>query len=1205
MFEELDDLKQKVMIDGGNWIGIEEDLFQWKSDLVSLVRVSKTVTDITVDTMCLPLKDVNWTNYATLLYSMASGNFTSVFKKAPFNADNFAILTGPCCIEISSTNPQMTQSQGQSLLLNTLGDYSASSMDELATAETQKKRSTLRRKETTRTVSSQLKSEIVLPDFVKHFKNLLKCDEQELIALLLKYERPCCELLDKNSDAVVSTDSSSSTSLFDRIKSDNETNKPVAHRVFDLIQHFFISSLQHSFPANLSGPMINIIGLFRSSVFSLKNLMEFLGFDSFLIFLLGANEILVDAELPSFNLNYLEFHKDKIENHPESSKRFELLKIFSKGKGTARIEESLSSISDSLSSVVVLYTRYHKILPSNVTKDSIKSRITSLEREHLIAAAETNENENYLTTVNCFGENKDEIFRSIGGCDMELKVRLCKILLSSNESDFKTEIVEIALKELLNFFSSLSLSKFIEYLQFFLSKSDTLTTLNTTTIISNYLCIFWHIYSKRQLIPNSLTQPLNSLFIQMLCEVIDKSTTIKGGPSSIDSMRFLLLWAVQERALGSLDGQLPLKIFRFFSGSGAEAADGNDDSSLKFAYSNIASLYKFPNIFTLNEGGIEEWDRSPIGIGSRDAPCPNLKFDDFIALTSLIDKLTKYSSSSPASNTATTTTTSISDPGLVNFIDWIKKQFIDLMTKKQVQSQQQHPNVPSIFKQFYSLNRQLISEYLNTSLLFLKGTTRSHINNYDVSSLNQFRSLLNIRSDLVYSELQGRKKSFDILKIIRSDLKISLAINHTDPEVWKLLGVCYYDSAVHYLSSEAEVITSESAKLKRMIKKAIFAFKFGLTLDNAATSESEIDLVNWTKLSDLIDWSLHEPSKLSQSASEISFLASIGCSCVQMLLSKVLPRDRWIHLLRLDIFLRHFSHLQDHVKQLNLLLEASKAAAASYSENVYESTALYMSLVKVYSRLSKLKMKNLISDQVLLENLTDIQSYLPTCLKSCITEETEPPRTADEILLNHLEALNVLDRKKIFHSHIMTLSLHSFHVQVQKNNAPSNSFPDPFTSYLPQLFPFLKQRQQQQQQQLQQKKTTSFNGSLLQIYQSDHERPARFLMAGRRYLLQLLDFFNFIEDVQERVDLLTQFLKKLHYIRKTIIGFPEILSKATLLYFDIASAQPDALSVADELIESVKSAYDGWVPQEITEKYADFIQNQNQNQNQDSNITQP
>ena len=122
-----------------------------------------------------------------------------------------------------------------------------------------------------------------------------------------------------------------------------------------------------------------------------------------------------------------------------------------------------------------------------------------------------------------------------------------------------------------------------------------------------------------------------------------------------------------------------------------------------------------------------------------------------------------------------------------------------------------------------------------------------------------------------------------------------------------------------------------------------------------------------------------------------------------------------------------------------------------------------------------------------------------------------------------------------------------------------------------------------------QKKTNS--ASLLQIYQCEHERPARFLVAGKSYLLQLLNFLNEskIFDKSELSDILTQFLKKLHYLRKTILGFPGILAKSTLIFLNSSNCLD--LDIVEELSASLNVAFNGKIPDEIKLKIESIHQN--------------
>jgi hypothetical protein len=137
-----------------------------------------------------------------------------------------------------------------------------------------------------------------------------------------------------------------------------------------------------------------------------------------------------------------------------------------------------------------------------------------------------------------------------------------------------------------------------------------------------------------------------------------------------------------------------------------------------------------------------------------------------------------------------------------------------------------------------------------------------------------------------------------------------------------------------------------------------------------------------------------------------------------------------------------------------------------------------MSLVKFYSRLSKLLLRGQIDEQDVSMCLKQLQGHLPV-LVQC--QEAENVR---ELLQNHLEALNALDRKKIFHAHLMAAAMNAWKLL----NDPQRAL-----LHLQQLFPFLKG--------FNSKKGSA--ASLMQIYQCDHERPARYLVAGRNCSISL------------------------------------------------------------------------------------------------------
>lgn len=1103
-FDELEKFKESLMNCG--WINEEnENLFDWKSDLSSLITKSESESfPKDLEVLTLPLRNPSWTNYSMTLFEMATGNYSKIFKKLPFNPENYLILNGPCQIELLNNSTVYSQATNtQSLLINSVHDYSASSMDDVS-----KKRS-LRRKETRATQSIPSKTELNASDLVKFLKTIFGIEEQEIVDILCSTERSCLQLLDKNNIATSPEGESFSQysleSLNLLISRDNESFKPLSQRIFELISFFFVHSRQQSpeFPQSLSKSIIDLWELFRIGVLSMDALKDSLN-SQFYDLLLGVCEVCYTLKKDSsYEMGLLErFYKAK-------DARFHLLEILLKSNETEKIEKLIefrTVLNDE-----VLFTRYSYPLTAIVNQETLSNAIKVMQLGKTVESAENSIETPFL--------DKNAALELANG---EMKLRLCKLFLNTeNSAIFKT-----ALLELIKCHGDLEITKFLEFLTCFNEGFN----LIDSEAKCNFACIFWNLYTRKQLIPNNLIGSLNASFAHFLA-------SLDAVYESIEQARFILNWMAQEKCFGSANGLVPLKIFQKLT------TDFTDFTQMKFAYSVIFSVFKFTNIFTTidPEAGLEEWDRSPIGLNARDSPCPNLSESQFFNLCKLVHFIDLKIDEPDASDKIV-----ISEPGFVAFVDWIKKQFETLCES----SKEKH------FFHCFNLNRNGLSSFFSNQLELhaqkqIINPSRGHYT-LEEEFTASFRYLLNTRSDIVFSELQGRKKSLEILKTIRSDLKTSLSLNISDGEVWCLLGSAYHDAAVHYLSSEADFLISNNGKLKRCIKKSILALVQGLKSDRS-------DRESWIKLMDLIDWSLHEPSLLLPDSNDkliINYLTSIGCSCVQNLIPGVVARDRWNLFLRLELFLRKSGNLSDPIKQLELLMEASRASCLAYSENVYESTALYMSLVKFYSRLSKLRMRGILSESDLSTWLDKLQGLLPVCL------QVEPAESGDLSLLRHLDALNVLDRKKIFHSHWMALAWHSSKLL----NDPQGAL-----NYLQNIFPFLKQ---------QQKKTNS-SCSLLQIYQCEHERPARFLAAGHRYLLQLLDFFSEHVDtlaIGSLPEILVQFLKKLYYIRKTILGFAEILLKATLIY--LACPERDEAIVV-ELIDSVKAAFNGKIPLEI------------------------
>jgi hypothetical protein len=1117
-FDHLESLKSELEEIG--WLTKEQiKIFDWRSDFPSLLVFDGEKGHDgpkELEPLIIPFRELNWTNYASTLHAMATGNYTKIYKKQPFNPDNYSVLNGPCVIELHlnlhASGVVNTQQNTQNLI-NSLHDYSASSMEEIS-----KKRS-LRRKETRATQSMTSKSDLTPADLVKIIKSLLNFEEQEIVDILCSTERSCLQLLDKNNLVIDADDNSSMESenifntftlesLQQRINSDNETKKSICQRIFELVTFFFVDSLKTApnFPQSLARPMADLWHLFKTGALSIDALNEITQFTDLLT---SVCEILISLKE---EINY-ELALLKHYNSNNSSYRLRLLECLINENEEIR-DKTLEELAQELikNDAAALNTRHFNPLPALITSEELTHAISIMKQSKIIENAEELFSQDKLTeAIELFGspENLNNLIKTSSG---EIKLRLAK--LSSTPCDS-------IISEFLAVYPQLEISRFIEYLTAFLPSVKELTNTEKCTL----LCIFWNIYSCKQLIVNHIL--LNALFAMLLEKIIPGA--------NLDVCRFLLNWMSQEKCFGSASGLVPLKIFCQF-------ATSTDFAEMKFAYSTAFSLFRFPNIFAVMdpERGLEDWDRSPIGLGTRDIPCPNLnelEFNNLALLIHYIDE--KIDSIEDTSNVV------ISEPGFVSFVDWLNRQFAELAV---IQSGKH-------FFYCLNLNRNHIRAFLNCSLEFhaqkqVLAPPRGHFSLEE--NFESFRYLLNTRSDIVYSELQGRKKSFEILKKIRSDLKTSLSISVSDGDVWKLLGLAYHDAAIHFMSSDAEFLIQNSAKLKRCIKKAILCLKQALKIDQS-------DRESWTKLMDLADWALHEPSLLSTDPEIVKFICSIGCTCIQQLLSGAAARDRWILFLRLELFLRKSGSLSDPLKQLELLKEASQAACSAYSENVYESTALFMSLVKFYSRLSKLRMNGTgtLTEEQISFFICDLN--LPASLKI-----EAPAESGDILLYQYMEALHVLDRKRIFHSHVTALAWHSSRVLNDQHCA---------LNHLQQLFPFLKSS----------KKSTSV--SLLQIYQCDHERPARFLVAGKRYLLQLLCFIeqSNLPDL-DKPEILTQFLKKLHYIRKTILGFPEILTKATLVYLNLP--HPDK-EIVDELIGSIKSVFNNKIPNEIKLKLAE------------------
>ena len=84
-------------------------LFDWRSDFSSLTRFDfKGDGPKPLQNLSIPFREVNWTNYASNLNAMATENYSKIYKKQPFNPENYSINNGPCLIEFLQ---QIHQSQ--------------------------------------------------------------------------------------------------------------------------------------------------------------------------------------------------------------------------------------------------------------------------------------------------------------------------------------------------------------------------------------------------------------------------------------------------------------------------------------------------------------------------------------------------------------------------------------------------------------------------------------------------------------------------------------------------------------------------------------------------------------------------------------------------------------------------------------------------------------------------------------------------------------------------------------------------------------------------------------------------------------------------------------------------------------------------------------------------------------------------------------
>lgn len=1122
-FVKLDDLRARLVKTG--LMIISESQFDWKSQLSSIVTGS--MDEMAVDcsssnqlpTLTLPMRDINWSVYAHILHSMATGCYSAVFKKAHFDPSNYAILAGPCVIELNSNSHSQVQTQTQSLLLSSVQEYLTSSMEDVSNGngESQSKRRLPTRNKRESKTSAPTKCELSPADFIKNVSVLLGVGESQVVEALCSTEQVAIQLLDKdnvsagpldNNAGQASFDLFTSESLLRLIESDNQEQKSISQRIFELLRYFFIDGLGHAFPSALSQNVFSLCQLFHLNILSFDNLKSVLEGD-FVKYCLGVAELTFELT-PSCQQCYELLFVQTTEplDEPDASRLKILTALFSPDKVAA-----LETLHISAAAPIIL-TRFYKSLPHLVTEQTLIDLLGSFEQVSRLEEAEL---------LLAKGASSDEIADKLGSdCSLASlfgtnRLRLGRLLLR-NGAQLDVESVQLIVAELFSSYAAVDLGFFTELIGLLVQ----LPSASGTLPLLELICLFWNLFSRRQLIPTTQVSALSSSFARLLQVAVEQHPSCQ-----LEVFTFLLNWLAQEKSFGSCQALVPLSIFHLLC-----QRDYDDDFSCQLtAYSIAFSLWRFTSIFTAatsTEHGLEDWDRHPVG--TRECPSLAVSFSDLNLLCNLIWRLIET-----ADNGKVDTPLAINDPSAVACIDWLKEAFCRLPRDTLYLHE---------FGRAFEINRSQISHYLTCPLDLHASAAIQRPKYFTVTGLQSLRVLLNFRSDLVHAELQGRKKSLEVLKTIRSDLKTSLSIHANDAEVWSLLGTCYYDALVHYLSSEAEFMIAQQGKLKRTLKKAILCFQQSLRLDQE-------NLEAWAKLSDLCDWAMHYPSQLAPAQSDACvWICSVGCRAVKHLLPRIAARDLWQQFLRLELFLRRSGRERNQVKLMGLLKQAVIAAARSYCENVYESTALYTSLAKIYARIAKCGNEHVIS-----KTLDELAEHLPPVVKP------KPPRTDDavETLLAHLDALNVLDRKRIFHAHVMTSAWLCWRLKQDPHAA---------TAYLSTIFPFLKPNKRVAQ-------------SLCLVYQSDHDRPARFLSCTRRYLLRL---FSFITDsgaaaFADKLDLLATVLKKLHYVRKTILGFSELLLAGTEAYFKVAdqelanpgcSNRQQVLDICNELLESLE-----------------------------------
>lgn len=1124
MLDELEALKTDLA--SSNWTIVDPVVFKWQTNLSDIVPHPSSVfeSEAIANPLIVPFKDLNWDNYAQTLLALATANFSGVFKKMPFNPDDYFVLIGPCTFDIPSATtinsgaalggPNSVASQVTSLLLSSQKfDYS-NSMEDVSNnmdSSMQRRRPVTRRRERVTSFASSQKAELGLMDIVKLVHKLLGCTEQLVVDAFIKTEPLAMGLLDKQFIGITAEDAipTASSSLFtfqilqQLILHDNEGQTPILYRIFNLVHYFFIDTLGHRFPESMAIPMQALCRLFLDgslpiSLFDNENKVFAL--------LVGTAEI--DFELNKLSAIGLEAYKAAATN--TNDPRLVLIQAL---MGQSKLSEI--SVPEA-----GLRTRYFRIFNSTVTLGQIQSHMDSQNLIKKLAAVEVSEDIEELMAL-CQSAPMALIHVFHG----ENRLRYCRLILKLNVEGVDTAaICSILHEELMSLKSAqMSLETFLPYL-------NVLQTISNPQlhVQLSLFGLFWNIWARKPLIPTESFSNIGNLFCNFLAGVI------KTYCPATDLLRNILSWASQERVLGYANGTLLLTAFEQYSQS-----DSTNEDRCLFFYSVALSLYRFPNFVTQNAPDAEpcwdEWDRTPLGL--KEFALPELTLD--FVLNLLQQSIFLYNYFQDEESLAKNGT--VADAIMIPFVDWIKKQF-EAISGNRVR--------------VFNLNLLHIQAFLNGNFIehavgAMKPLLEAQFKLYP-ETFNSLYWALVIRCDLCYRELQGRKKPMDVLKTIRKDLKMALAIDNTDLDVWVLLGQCYHDSALHLLSNELEQIQAQLPKIRRLIRKGILSFWRACQL-NPAWLEYRRCLV------ELIDWAIHEPTNLVHSSSaelEVSFLHSLGLRSCKLLIKEEERKLKWLAVLRFaDISRLKPSSAFGPESVCVIARNAVDSALSCLNENVYEQSALYHSLVEYYTNLFGLNL-----------NDTDLLAALES-LK--LPESLKPPLADDgskEYFLKHVEALNTFDRRKVFHAHHWLAAMVSWKLCQNQQKA---------LEHFCNIFPFLKRARGP--------------ASFMQIYQPDLDRPAWYLVSGHRYCLDLIDFLCDQTDLVESAALLELFSKKIHYARRTIYNFVRVLEKATVAYLQLALRRQQLgdemwtrmLPVMDELLTSLRKESAGPVPSNV------------------------